>query len=269
MVMLGDLASKGVLAGSTTELPYYIRVALLLSLDYRLGRTCLETIGTCIAQLCDALKRSNDWETLSTDIIEHMLDTTKQDVFEQHHILEALKWAAATSPAAWELRLRLATSFVEQHGSEEPCSDCRTGKADTSHRLKCIWNAMQRDEFSASRFKQSGLPEDYVKMTMAVKILGIALGSVDDLQKDKKMANEIAKRLRLIFGNIADPRASYIERSEAKHELVTLSSWIRLVAPITDSDTQTRLPFTKKEPMEPPLAIQTEPSMAPDMSSKE
>ncbi|KAJ3144703.1 hypothetical protein HDU89_008074 [Geranomyces variabilis] len=119
--------------------------------------------------------------------------------------------------------------------------------ADGGMMLKPIMDALDKaPPFAPAYYGAPRSPAEYVALGDSVRILALAIGLAEAARKEPAAAKQIASRLRHIFGNIADPRAAYPERTEAKHELITLSTWLRFVtADMAQPGAQSRLTFLK------------------------
>ncbi|KAI8915416.1 hypothetical protein DFJ77DRAFT_462624 [Powellomyces hirtus] len=244
----------------------------VLSLDHILQRSAVDKVGESFARICNALKSREDWEASCEDLCTSIAEFVRMGSAERYHVLRALTWATGRSCAALDLRRRLAMRFMLQEDVDMKV----TSTPSVPKSLGDVVDALEHPMFTVAYYSKPRQPEDYVALSTMVKILAIAIGSADHVRCDLGAGKKIASRLRQIFGNIADPRAAFLERTEAKHELIALSTWLRFVTSDADGPSQSVLSFTKAPvpsqalpiKFEGPAVMVAEPAIKEELSVK-
>ncbi|TPX72961.1 hypothetical protein SpCBS45565_g00169 [Spizellomyces sp. 'palustris'] len=227
---------------SSDDLLNALHIVAILSTDSRVQLAYADTIGDTVVDLCNALNINEGWPTLSGTVCIRLAEFAGMKASHHLWVLSAFNWAASKSAAAREIRRQLARLLMlRSENSEDIPSPADVGIAS----LGAVWAKVSKySVFSVAKYSTVRDKEEYTELTAMVKILSLAVGNIDDLKDHCNIVADIATRLRCIFGNITDPRAAYLERTEAKHELMQLSAWMRLTASSAlETETQTKLTF--------------------------
>ncbi|OAJ41033.1 hypothetical protein BDEG_24693 [Batrachochytrium dendrobatidis JEL423] len=79
---------------------------------------------------------------------------------------------------------------------------------------------------------------DFTRLACASQILGYVVVGRTVISTHLDFASDFAKTVRVLHNNITDSRAISLERTKAKHELLHLSTWIRLVIDVCSTERQ-------------------------------
>ncbi|EGF80468.1 hypothetical protein BATDEDRAFT_88764 [Batrachochytrium dendrobatidis JAM81] len=79
---------------------------------------------------------------------------------------------------------------------------------------------------------------DFTRLACASRILGYVVVGRTVISTHLDFASDFAKTVRVLHNNITDSRAISLERTKAKHELLHLSTWIRLVIDACSTERQ-------------------------------
>ncbi|KND01698.1 uncharacterized protein SPPG_03493 [Spizellomyces punctatus DAOM BR117] len=242
MTVLGICARQRPSLYSSNDLLNALHIVAILSTDSRVQLAYADTIGDTVADLCNALKINEGWPTLCGTVCIRLAEFAGSKSSHHVWVVSVFNWAASKSAAAREIRRQLARLLILR---SEQCEDIPSPADVGITSLGTVWAKVSRySVFSVAKYSTARDKEEYTELTALVKIFSLAVGNIDDLKDQSNIVADIATRLRCIFGSISDPRAAYLERTEAKHELMQLSAWMRLTASSAlETETQTKLTF--------------------------
>ncbi|KAJ3161078.1 hypothetical protein HDU86_007698 [Geranomyces michiganensis] len=236
---------------TAAELLKFTWMLSVVSLDHDLQRIAADVVGDALAIVADQLGALPDWLAKRKALCTSLAAFTGEDGVHRIWMLRDLLWGCSKSVALTEARRYLAKQFVQSLSADAVSvnGNNQVDVDESEKMLKPIMDALDKAPmFAVAHYGRPRSPEDYLALGNSVRVLAVAIGPAEAARKEPDAAKQIASRLRHIFGNIADPRGAYPERTEAKHELISLSTWLRFVtAHLAEPGAQSRLTFVKSE----------------------